>query len=263
MPKKSYISSRRSRKRSRKSPFFRPIPLNTQEHDYAVSQSVVHTLIQAKRDRIAVDAYHTRHRVELKIPTDHALQTALKSAVRLDRETGEPVREHLSLYPDATVEFVTLEGSRFLRFDEIDGGSESVLSRDDIDAIERKVRFYDHYADLCPRRFRVRLMTYRPNSFGRLRSVIECVRAVLRDPRRPLFLFATLDRYLETNGALTRSCFLDHFGMSVPCVRSAALYVSRLPARARGMVPVPRPPPRDRANGVADPNLSTLAAAAS
>lgn len=264
VPKKSYLSSASHERRSRVSPFFRPIPLNTQEHDYAVSQSVVHTLIQAKRDQIRIDAYHTRNRMELKIPTVHALGTALKDAVRLNPETGEPIREHLALYPDATVELVNVDGSRFLRFDEIDGGSESVLSREDIDAIERKVRFYDHYADISSRRFRVRLMTYRQNSFGRLQSVIECVRSVLRDPRRPLFLFTTLDRYLETNGALTRACFLDHFEEPVPCVRSSSSgNVSRLPARARGMVPVPRPKPRDRANGAADPNLSTFAAAAS
>lgn len=241
VPKKSYLSSGTHERRSRVSPFFRPIPLNTQEHDYAVSQSVVHTLIQAKRDQIRIDAYHTRNRIELKIPTTHALGTALKNAVRLHPDTGEPVRDHLSLYPDATVEFVTADGSRFLRFDEIDGGSESVLSREDIDAIERKVRFYDHYADISPRRFRVRLLTYRPNSFGRLESVIECIRRVLRDPRRPLFLFTTLERYLATNGALTRACFLDHFGRPIPCVRAAGSgNVSRLPARARGIGSCPQ-----------------------
>lgn len=226
IPKKAYIARATSERRSRTSPFFRPIPLGTQDHDYAVSQSVVHTLVQAHRDGIHIDAYHTRNRVELKISTAHALGTELKPMVRIDPDSGEPVREHLSLFPDATVEFVTSDGSRFLRFDEIDGGSESVLSREDIDAIERKVRFYDHYQDISKRRFRVRFMTYRSNSYGRLLSIIECVRTVLRNPYRPLFLFTTLEHYLCKNGALTRPVFRDHFGEPATCLRGSSL---RLP----------------------------------
>lgn len=264
IPKKAYRSRTTGERRSRTSTFFRPIPLNTQDHDYAVSQSVVHTLVQARRDGIRIDAYHTRNRVELKIPTQHALTTALKPMVRITADTGIPMKAHLSLFPDATVEFVTSAGHRFLRFDEIDGGSESVLSREDIDAIERKVRFYDHYQDICTRRFRVRFITYRPNSFGRLQSIIECARSVLRNSERPLFLFTTLERYLATNGALVRPVFLDHFGRTASCVRAeSSATLGRLPTRARGPARAARPQPRRSALRADSSNLSTLAAAAS
>jgi hypothetical protein len=126
------------------------------------------------------------------------------------------------------------------------------------------MRFYDHYSDVSDRRFRVRYMTYRPRSFGRLQSMIACASKVLRNRQRPLFLFTTLDRYLERNGALTRPCFLDHFGKPAACVRSpATARVGGLPAKARGMADLPEPPLRDRATSTAYPELSTLAAAAS
>lgn len=263
-PTKSYLSRATGERRSRKSAFFAPIPLNTQDHDYAVSQSVVHTLLQARRDQIGIETYHTRHRVELKIPTTYAMQTSLKAIVRRDPASGMPVREHLSLFPDATVEFVTKEGGRYLRYDEIDGGSESVLSREDTDAIERKVRFYDHYQDIADRRFRVRFLTYRPNSFGRLRSIIECARAILRNPERPLFLFTTLEHYLTKNGALVRPIFLDHFGRPAPCVPSrASASLRRLPTEARGLAIAARPEPFRCAPSAVSPNLPTPAAAAS
>lgn len=227
VPKKTSIQATTQRTRTRSSAFFRPIPLGTQAHDIAVGETVVHTLIQAKRDGIAVTSCHTRHRVELEIPIAHALATDLKKYARLDRTTGAPLAQSLSLFPDATFEFETAAG-RYLRFDEIDGGSESVLSREDHDAIERKVRFYDHYADCARRRFRVRFLTCKSNSFGRLMSVMQSVRSVLRNPRRPLFLFGTLERYLSTNGALTRPMFLDHFGRPVACIPAHAVEPSPL-----------------------------------
>lgn len=180
---------------------------------------MVHTMTQAVRDGLTVTHYVTRHQRKLAIPVSLIAGTPLERYIRRDSSSGEPLADEITQYPDADIRLRRPDGSVVQIFDEIDGGTETLLSGTDIDAIEKKVRFYTAYAAYTRSTFTVRFLTYRPNSFERMRNIADTIRLILGDSPAPRFRLGTLDRFLTANGALTRGCvFVDYLQRPIECV---------------------------------------------
>ena len=170
---------------------FEPIGIARQRHTHALADFMVHTVAAA-------------HSAEIRL-TGHRRENSL----RLDAG-GD------SLYPDAAFQLLTLDGRLFRFFVEIDCSNERILSEKVADSWQRKIDFYEAYADDAPNRFRVLVVVVAGEE--RLRHVLDAAARRARNPRRGLFYGVTLDFYCRVSGAVTSSCWLDHRGNSVPLI---------------------------------------------
>lgn len=238
VPKKLSIHRATGEVKSRRSMFFKPIARNLELHQQAVADLAVHIMRQAEREEFAVSQCHSRNRVRLEIPGRNAMQSPVRKYVRTQPETDEPLP--IRIFPDLQFSITTPADRSHVFFAEVDGGTERQLSEDDVKSITSLIRKYEFHRDLIEANYRVLLLTYKPNSLHRLRNMIATAREVMRDPARPLFLFATLEWFLAENGALTRPRVFDHFGQRVACIPDRPGVPSpACSSKERGMVSSP------------------------
>jgi hypothetical protein len=121
------------------------------------------------------------------------------------------------LFPDSTFLLRSVEGAEFGFLVEIDNGRERVHSMKDVDSWQRKIRLYETLQDLCPRRFRVLVVTN--GSADRLRHILATAAELAVNPDRHLFYGIQLSDYLQQQYALTTTVFLDHHFQHVPLLQ--------------------------------------------
>lgn len=162
------------------------------------------------------------------------MRTPLRTLVRVNPATKQAMP--LKIFPDLVIEFETPDGRQYLRPFELDGGTERLLGDDEVKTIRRMVQKYDHHSACYQGEYLIPVITFRQNSRGRLRNVMAVVRETLRDPNRPLFMFATIEHFLAENGALTRPRFFDHFGRSIACLTVDPALISATCSHESGVV---------------------------
>lgn len=167
---------------------FGPIGIARQRHANALADFLVHTAVAAHGAGITLANLQRENTVRLQAGSDF-------------------------LYPDLAFQLLLPDSRAFQFFVEIDCGSERVRSEKDADSWQRKIKFYDAYADESQQRFRVLVVV----TGGEERYNILAAAAVLaRDPRRSLVYGSTLDAYLKIPEAVTSACWLDHRSLRVP-----------------------------------------------
>lgn len=134
------------------------------------------------------------------------------------------------LYPDCAFQLFTPTGRAFNFVVELDNGTERIRSPQDIESIERKLRGYDLHQSSIPSfdhgRFVVLFVTTR--SSDRLTHILQAAARIMRNPKRTLFLGATLSAFLNHDAPLTAPLFLSPTGRQQSLVSLSARVESQL-----------------------------------
>jgi hypothetical protein len=192
--------------------FFRAVGLSRHPHTRMLADVLVHTLVCAHRDNVAVE----------NLSAENALQI----------DSGDR-----RLLPDAAFDLVTGQGRRFHLFVEIDNGTEPLRARLFRNALCEKIRLYEAHADQSPNRFRVLFVT---TGVERVRHVLDLARELASEPDRWLFYGITLDGYLQMP-SLRSPHLLNHAHQVVAVVRDTAPVAARpiqKPAETPHLLPV-------------------------
>jgi hypothetical protein len=180
---------------------FAPISLLHHEHTRALAEFIVHTQVAAFHAGVALSGFCRENTVALRV--------------------GDQV-----VYPDGAFQLLPPDGREFSFFVELDNRGQRLTSgSDDAESWEKKIRLYEAFQDICPKRFRVLIISTRETE--RVEHMLGLACRVARNPDRSLVYAVSLPQYLRGSAAVTTPCFRDHRGGAVVLV----------PARAR---PQPR-----------------------
>lgn len=168
--------------------YFDPVSLAHQYHTQSLADFIVHTMVCAQRSGVEIQDFYRENALRLEIADQ-------------------------CLYPDSTFLLRSAEGNEFGFLVEIDNGRERVHSTKDVDSWQRKIRLYETLQDLCPRRFRVLIVTN--GSADRLHHILATAAELATNPHRHLFYGIRLSDYLQEQYALSIPVFLDHHGQLV------------------------------------------------
>jgi hypothetical protein len=215
--------------------YFSEVGLSHQHHTHSLAEFIVHSVVAAHRQGIAMKNFRRENSLRLQVGQD-------------------------SLFPDCAFELHAPDGRQFNFLVELDNGTERVRSEKDIDSWQRKIRLYEELQDRnYPHRFRVLVVTTR--SADRLRHILAVATEHTRNPSRSLFYAAHLDDYLQQPDPLGEPCFRDHRGTAVALISAAKPPGRQLPSlvssSSGNVFPLPaatRSPPREpRSSGLPSP----------
>ena len=165
--------------------FFRPVSLALQEHTRALSEFLVHTLVSVHDAGTHILSFHRENDLRLSVG-------------------GE------QLLPDAALQLGTSSDDALNFFIEMDNGTEPVCSRKERESWQQKISFYERYQDICPRRFRVLIVSTR--NTARHCHILETAAKMLSNLQRRLFYAVSLPTFLLTDNGIVDPCFEDHLG---------------------------------------------------
>lgn len=178
---------------------FAEIGVARQHHSRALADFIVHTLVAAHSENLAV------------------LDFARENSIRL------PVGDE-ALFPDAAFR-LRLPDQWLNFFVELDNGTERIRSQKDVESWERKIRLYEAYQDRCHERFRVLVVTTR--SRERLERILLSAADLCHNPQRSLLYGVHLEDFLMSSQAITAPCFRDHLDRAVPMAPAMQLPLVR------------------------------------
>jgi hypothetical protein len=176
--------------------FFMPSAPSRQEHSLWLAQVIVQTMVAAAQSCITIADYRRENSVVLTLGTD-------------------------TLKPDGSMQLRTSDGREFNFFLELDNGTEPIVSPQERESIERKVRFYERLQDSVlaawrrgdrkrpPPRYRVLFFM---RSMQRNKHVLRTARQVATNPERRLCLGVLVADYLSEGNPLRSPMAVDHHG---------------------------------------------------
>jgi hypothetical protein len=184
--------------------YFNEIGIAHQHHTHGLAEFLVHTVVGAHRQGIALRHYYRENSLRLQVGQEH-------------------------LYPDCTFELHAPDGRRFNFLVELDNGTERIESVKDADSWQRKIRLYEEYQDkIYPHRFRVLAIATR--SVERLQHILALASGHAKNPRRSLLYAISLNEYLLQADPIQAPCFRDHRETAVPLIPPCKQSEKQLPS---------------------------------
>ena len=167
---------------------FGPVGIARQRHAHSLAEFLVHLIVATHRAQITIGHFHRENALCLRVGDE-------------------------TLYPDGAFELSAPGSGPFRFFVEMDNNSEKIRGTFSLDTWQRKIAIYERHQNACPERFRVLAVTTAGNE--RVANILDCARALARNPRRSLVYGITLTAFLPESEPLQIPCFRDHVGRDV------------------------------------------------
>jgi hypothetical protein len=118
----------------------------------------------------------------------------------------------------------------FMFYDEMDESTEPIMSSQQRECLEAKIRFHEDYQNTTGERYRVRIFFAKASP--RIAQFLLLARRHAARQRR-IFFAAVMEDYLKHGSPLSGSIFIDHFNRLQPLLpASVSRYQPRLPTLA-------------------------------
>ena len=173
-----------------------PSPPSRQEHSLWLAHVIVQTMVAAAQSCVTIADYRRENSVVLTLGSE-------------------------TLKPDGSMQLKADDGREFNFFLELDNGTEPIVSPQERESIERKIRFYERLQDSVlvswrrgdrkrpPPRYRVLFLL---RSMQRNKHVLRTARQVASNASRRLCLGVLVADYLSEPNPLRSPIAVDHHG---------------------------------------------------
>lgn len=162
---------------------------------------------------------HTRHLADVIVHTNVA---ARRLGVEIVDQVGDGqltlTLGERSQRPDYTFKLATRDGV-YTFFDELDEATEPIVSAQQRECLEAKIRFHEDYQNATGQRYRVRMIFAKATS--RVFQFLQLARQHATR-QRSIFYVVLLDKYLQHDSPLTSPLFIDHSHRLRPLLPASA-----------------------------------------
>jgi hypothetical protein len=162
-----------------------PVSISRQEHTRSLADAIVQIHLMAHTEGASLSEFYRENALRLELAGDF-------------------------LAPDASFTLVDQAGKEFQFHVELDMGTERIRSTRTDQSLEAKLRFYDRWATVQARRFRV-LFLVASDSAARRDRILQAFHDLTTNRLRTLVYAATLQDLLQTT-SMHAPVFHDHRG---------------------------------------------------